>query len=81
MKLMAVIYQGAQADLTLPTRILAEQGIRWELVEDMMQMMRLARGRVNPVKGWYVYFPLLDDGACNGFGIYKTLDKRGLLYC
>lgn len=81
MKTQAVIYHaGGDADLTLPIRILKEEGIRWTVVEDLHQMMKLSRGLTSP-RGWFVWLPAFNVGAGRWTGIYQMLDKQGLLYC
>jgi hypothetical protein len=80
MKLQAVIYHGPDADLTLPIRILKEEGIRWTIVEDVPTMMKKGKGLVNP-RGWFVWLPDFNVGAGRWTGIYHMLSERGLLYC
>ena len=79
--LKAILYRGPDADLTLPIQILRVEGIHWQIVDDVRQMMVLAKGRANPQSGWCVYMPLLDKGASTWTGIYSMLAERGLLRC
>lgn len=80
-KLKAVIYRGPDADLTLPIRILKAEGISWEIEDDVPKMMGLAKGCCNPQSGWVVYLPAFNEGTSTWTGLYRMLDKRGLLYC
>jgi hypothetical protein len=79
--LKAIIYRGPEADLTLPIRILKAENIRWQIEDDVSQLMRLGRGMVNPSSGWLVWLPAFNDGACTWTGMYEMLSKRGLLLC
>ncbi|MNC03754.1 hypothetical protein D3C87_1784460 [compost metagenome] len=79
--LKAIIYRGPEADLTLPIRILKAENIRWQIEDDVSQLMRLGRGMVNPSSGWLVWLPAFNVGANSWKGVYKILDERGLLLC
>jgi hypothetical protein len=79
--IQTIIYHGPEADLALPTLILKTENIWWQTKVDMIQMMRLAKGRVSPHCGWYVWFPAFHEGASTWTGIYDILSKRGLLLC
>lgn len=79
--LNAILYRGPEADLALPIQILRMEGIHWQIEDDVPRMVALARGTVNPGRGWVVYLPAFNEGASTWTGIYRMLDKRGLLRC
>lgn len=81
MRIHAQIFRGADADLTLPIRILKAEGMSWEIIDDLSQMMKLSKGRTSPTVGWLVWLPHFNEGAVNWTGMYHLLSKRGLLRC
>lgn len=79
--LQAILYRGPDADLTLPIRILRAENIRWQIEDNVSQMLVLAKGKANPCCGWLVWLPAFNVGASSWTAMYEMLHKRGLLLC
>lgn len=73
-----VLYQGTDADLTLPIRILKAERIQW-VVEDLSRAGAFGGEGIDPERGWYAYFTQYGQGASRWTEIYEILNTHGLL--